>query len=450
MRSFPNRKYLSFVALSFVWWLPGCVEDVGDPSGASGGSCTEGSVGTIVVETTGLPVDANAAVKLIGPSGERPLTNNETWNEADTGDYSVTAEAVAVDDPIVRSIYVPTVAEESFCLGAGASHTIRVTYAPIPSSNKLWGTNASDAELMGFDAASLGATGAVDASVAADINVGGDIAFDREGNAWTFGSTTTDAMIARIPAASLGASGEKEPDREINLAGVGCLPAVTALAFDAEGNLWVSSGCSDNVVRLSPDQLAASGDVTPEVVLSNIGGPGAVAFDASGNLYVTEYDSRRILRYDAASLAMSSDAPDGRILVTPDIMNTSGVAASWLAFATDGSLWVNDFGGNAIFPVAADMLTAAGDSTVVPAVQIHIGIQALIHGMAFDESGGLWFAHGQGELGRLSPAQLTMSSGPGDPTYPDTVITGNEAGSFGNVALFPAPAGLPLYHSYAQ
>lgn len=86
-------------------------------------------------------------------------------------------------------------------------------------------------------------------------------------------------------------------------------------------------------------------------------------------------------------------------------MNTTGFAPSWLAFATDGSLWVNDFGGNAIFPVAAEMLTAAGDSTLSP------------------------------------PRRSDL------PGYRDH---GQPGGSFGNVALFPAPAGLPLYHSYPE
>jgi sugar lactone lactonase YvrE len=83
----------------------------------------------------------------------------------------------------------------------------------------------------------------------------------------------------------------------------------------------------------------------------------------------------------------------------------------------------------------------AASATVTPALQITLDVQALADGMAFDESGGLWFAYTQGKIARLSPAQLGAS---GTDT-PETIIASATLGSAGNVAFYPAPANLPLY-----
>jgi sugar lactone lactonase YvrE len=439
-------------------WLCACeVKSVGGTgtsgSGGDGGtgaaSCTEGGVGTIAVETTGLPADAVLAVTLTGPGGDRAFTANESWADAASGDYTVTAERVVVDDPIVRTVYEPTITEEGFCLADGASHTVTVSYAPIPSSHKLWLTGGETASVLGFEADGLSASGEVPASVAADISAGGDVAFDRDGNLWTFGATTADPGLMRIPAAELGVSGEKRADRQINLAGIGCIPAMTGIAFDPDGNLWLASGCSDAVFRLPTTVLATSGDVTPDVILSNVEGPRGLAFDQSGNLWVTQSATRHLYRFDAARLSASTDTgPDRSILVTRDALDTAGFAVSWLAFDANGALWGNDFGSNQFFPVAPNDLMGTGEATVIAPVTITVSVTGLIDGMAFDESGGLWFGLHQGELARLSPAQLGVASGPGDPTTPETLVTSMDAGSIANVAFFPAPASLPLYHRY--
>ena len=58
---------------------------------------------------------------------------------------------------------------------------------------------------------------------------------------------------------------------------------------------------------------------------------------------------------------------------------------------------------------------------------------------------GLWITLDAGVFGRLSPTQLTVSSGAGAPTTPERVIPASGLGSGEDIALFPAPAALPLY-----
>jgi hypothetical protein len=75
-------------------------------------------------------------------------------------------------------------------------------------------------------------------------------------------------------------------------------------------------------------------------------------------------------------------------------------------------------------------------------------VAALLERPAFDESGGLWIALDQNRFGRLSPDQLATSTGPGEPTQPETIITSPGMGSAQRIALYPAPEDLPLYHRF--
>ena len=81
-------------------------------------------------------------------------------------------------------------------------------------------------------------------------------------------------------------------------------------------------------------------------------------------------------------------------------------------------------------------------------MSITLGVTALLERPAFDESGGLWMALAADRFGRLSPAQLGVSSGGGDPTEPETIITSPGMGNANRMALYPAPQDLPLYHRF--
>ena len=326
-------------------------------------------------------------------------------------------------------------------VGSAAAQTVTVTYAQIPTSNKLWLTNGNAmAELVGYASANLAATGTPAASVTVKGPGGKDVAFDKDGNLWSFGPTTAEAMINRIPASAFASSGTKMADRAINLKGVGCVPPTSRMAFDAAGNLWVSSPCQKSVVRISAADLAASGDVTPSVTLSNIDGVEGIAFDKGGNLWVGANDLRR---YDAAHLSASAATPD--LTIHSEVMTAVGLTANGALFDKDGNLWSYDFGGNAFFKITPSEQMGTGMKTVVVSIRITIGVTALLEGAAFDEGGGLWITGSQGKFARLAPSQLGTSSGAGNPTVPQTIITSADIGSAAGMAFYPAPAGVPLY-----
>jgi len=443
---------LSFAPL-FSFVVAGCGSSDGTTTtvptdaGNDSAACAPTGTGTVIVKITGLPAGVGAKVTVTGPGGAKNVTADQTFESAAAGTYTATAERVIAPDPIVRTVYTPTVSTSSFCLANAQTQTITVTYAAIPSSNKLWITNGSsptDAGLLGFASSTLAAAGSPAATVAAKSGAGGSIAFDKDGNLWASGATTADSTVLRLPAADLGASGTKTPDRKINVKAIACLPATAGKAFDASGNLWVASPCDKRVFRLLATDLASSGDASFTVSMVTEDGAQGVAFDATGNLWVT--DATKLYRFDAASLSTSTSPPSATLSIKTKSDGTGApLKPGWLLFDGSGDLWSSDFGGNVIFRIAKADLAATGSKDVVPPTQITIGVTALLEDMAFDEGGGLWTSFAGGKFIRLAPAQLTVSTGPGAPTTPDRILSSPDMGSALGFAFYPAPANVPLF-----
>jgi sugar lactone lactonase YvrE len=76
------------------------------------------------------------------------------------------------------------------------------------------------------------------------------------------------------------------------------------LAFDAGGDLWVSTA-GNTVVEFTTSQQA-TGSPTPAVTISavsgSLAGPAALAFDLGGNLWVANNQSNTLVEYTTAQL----------------------------------------------------------------------------------------------------------------------------------------------------
>lgn len=429
--------------------VPDGAADAGPDSAES---CAATGTGTVALVVTGLPAGVEAKVAVTGATDTRSeVAGSTTLADLAAGPYSVSAKRVARPDPIVRTLYEPTVSTSSFCLEGSATQTVTVSYAEIAPSNELWSTNANNAsgQLLGFAGADLAATGAPGAKVAMKgapgAGVGSAVAFDKDGNLWTLGGTTTDVALSRYPAASFAASGEKTPDRKIAPVLPGCVPQLTALAFEPSGALWINVLCADRLLRVAPETLSASNEYTPAETDFALGthGPRGIAFDAAGNMWVADATSLHL--YPAASLA-AGQAHVSTFKIDVKTAGDAELPPDALAFDKDGNLWVTSFGGNKVSKLTpADLLPVGSAKSVVPSVTMTISVGALLESLAFDESGGLWLTYSQGKVARLAPSQLGTSTNAGDPTIPETVVTSADIGYAGGLAFFPAPAGLPIF-----
>ncbi|WP_337869792.1 hypothetical protein [Meiothermus sp.] len=421
------------------------------PGGGAGTGCDPNGTGDLVVNVSGLPGGVNAKVSVNGPSGfSQNLTGSQTFTATAAGTYTISADKVANTDPLIRTAYSASVNSSPACVRNGQATTVNVNYSPIPSSNKLWMVNGNppsgSTPLLGFAASLLGSTATQSPSVSAGTVALRDLTFDSDGNLWGIGGTTVDPNLVRYPAGVLGSSGSKTRDRSINIGGFSCSPGPARLAFDASGNLWVSIPCANKVVRVAASQLNASGTVTvtPAVEITGLDAPEGLAFDASGNLWIANAGAARVVKFNASRLSASTSGPDLTIeSKTPSPVNTLG--ATLLAFDAGGNLWVIDPGLNILYRLTPSDQGGSGNKTLTPGIQVSIPVGAVLEGMAFDEGGGLWITYSAGKFARLSPAQLGTSSTSGSPTIPERIIT-SSIGSAGGLALYPAPAGLPLFH----
>jgi hypothetical protein len=424
----------------------------GSSSGEPGAICSSEGTGSIAVVVAGLPEGLDAKVEITGASGTpSEATASTTLADRPAGNYTASAKRVAKPDPIVRTVYEPTVSTSSFCLEGTKTQTVTVTYAEVGSSNKLWTGNGNNpsGQFLGFASADLTATGTPAAKIALSGGAGNapgkTAAFDKDGNLWSLGATVGDATLLRFPASSLGATGEKTPDRKINPDFGGCGPALKNIAFDPSGALWGTVDCANKVVRLAPETLAASSDYTPSEAdyATGVTAPQSLAFDKDGNMWVS--DSTSLRRYPAASLAIGqAHIPDFEL--KPKAENENPLTPDLLAFDKDGNLWATSFGGNAVYKLTpADLTPSVATKELIPSVILTVSVGALLEGLAIDESGGLWITFSQGKLARIAPEQLGTSTTPGAPTEPATVVTSADIGYAVGLAFYPSPAGLPLY-----
>jgi hypothetical protein len=412
----------------------------GIDGGEEGGACPSEGTGTLTIEIAGLPAGVDAKVAAVGPGGDTQSVASTRTLEVPAGSYTLTADKVTTPDPIVRKAFAANGAQ--VCVRAGQEAVSTITYGLIASSNKVWLDNRSggSAPLLGYGTDVLGASGEVTANVTAQTRGAGHAAFDRDGNLWVAGNTTVDAPILRYPANVLGGSGTKTHDIELttDILDKGA-PRVTALAFDANGNLWAGIGYAKKVVKFAAEQIRTSGAPTPTVEIDNVEGPQAIAFDDAGNLWTTS--DGNVVMYAASRLtASTADPPDlslGAQSPAPVIGPLPG--ALGLAFDTAKNLWVNYDG--VLVRLTPEDRSGSGDKTITPSIQIKLSVTALANGLAFDESGGLWMAYERGQFIKFSAAQLTSG---GDKT-PNLVFDSPDLAAGGDVTIYPAPAGSPLY-----
>ena len=98
----------------------------------------------------------------------------------------------------------------------------------------------------------------------------------------------------------------------------GSLDAPDALAFDADGDLWVANRSNSTIAEYSPGQLLAGGALTPSGVLSVAGGGvtlSALAFDNSGDLWTVSTTTAQLFEFTADQVIAAGSQPPGLTLL---------------------------------------------------------------------------------------------------------------------------------------
>ncbi len=190
----------------------------------------------------------------------------------------------------------------------------------------LWVSAASS--LRRFDAAQLTSSGSPTPAVTITgtatnaLGFPQAIAFDSSGALWVASSN----KVYKYAPAQLASSGNPEPSVVLTAADSTSLSTPRGLAFDASGALWVANWGASNVVKFAPNQLLSSGAPVPIVKISGVGiNPLRLAFDNEGNLWVSSnfgpgfVGSGHFARVAAANLVSS-----GTVTLAASFTNVGG------------------------------------------------------------------------------------------------------------------------------
>lgn len=434
-----RQPFVVLTAIVGSLLLTACGEGVAAPA------CVVSGTGNLTVTITGLPTGLDAAVSVNGPGGVTLLTQTTTLSGIAAGSYTITSAPVAVPDSTVSGYLRGAVPATPLCLSGSESRSIAVPHSSIGSAGKVW--VGSGYYSLAFTSAQLDTTATLAPTVSAGTRGSAGAVFDRDGNLWVRGQTSADPYLMRYSAASLGSSGTPLPDRTINLSGVTC-EGSGAMAFDEGGNLWVSIGCQQRVLRIDAATLAFSGTFAPLIQITNLVRPEGLAFDAAGNLWIA--DSTHLRRYNAArlgtSISTTADLSIASTTPSPPSPGATALAANHLAFSPSGELWVSTYRQNALYRVDPAVAAGTGVQSAEVTRIIYFDPFAQPRGFAFDNSGGIFIAYLGSSFARLSPIQLQSSV-----LLPNTVTPGKTYASSSiisfaeNGVLFPAPATTPLY-----
>ncbi len=203
------------------------------------------------------------------------------------------------------------------------------------ASGNLWVANAGNSTLVELAATQLAASGSPTPPVV--ISAPGSaltrpigLAFDASGDLWV--SNSTPNTVVEYTPAQLTGTGDPAPTVKLSSVAMS-LSAPQFLAFDGGGNLWVANGeglTTFTIEAFTPAQLAAgSGKPVPAIALSsftNSDAPAGLAFDASGNLWVSTISS--IVEFTPSQIS-ATGAPTPTITITGSALS----GASGMAFA---------------------------------------------------------------------------------------------------------------------
>jgi sugar lactone lactonase YvrE len=242
----------------------------------------------------------------------------------------------------------------------------------IDASGNMWESSFSDDKIVMYTPAERNAGAGASPSItitSTGITDAECITFDSHGNLWI--ANRSGGLVA-FSAAQLAATGtQNTPLSTIQTGSVLVRPEM--IAFDANGNGWVADEGGHHVVELSAAQLAATGTSTPTPI-DTIGGPAlasteAVAFDANGNLWVASDNSTNntLVEYTPAQLTAGGAPTPTTIITLP-----SSAFAFGMAFDSRGTLWVSDDNNGVMLGYTAAQLATTGTPTPI-AVTVPIG-----------------------------------------------------------------------------
>jgi streptogramin lyase len=414
------KPVVSLLALSLPLLLVACP----DPPGLTSGTLA------ITFNNADVPSDFDGNVLVTGPDGFSQIVERSQGISVPPGTYKVTANPVRVSGSVVDSVFEGEIETLVSCcetsqdvvVTSGETASVSVEYDPVASSGLLrliGGTAAlpvpdtvlesglgtalpprsvceQDARGAAIDAemnlwVACADTGTLRQYTRLDLNPprlsqtitlptgtqARGVAVDKRGNVWVVDASTSDRVL-----------GYARKDLEVNVGGaiapfatidvldtiLGVDDKAEGIAFDAAGNLWVSTfTANDSLLKFDAEKLEQKPE--PSVILTfksapfpgvnfSLFTPKSIAFDKDGNLWASNNVNKTVAKF---SPPFQTGAPTPALMLTNVGDNLGGIA-----FDNAGALWVSATG--KLVKYAPDKLSATGAVSVTPDVTLSVDL----------------------------------------------------------------------------
>ncbi|HZZ97886.1 MAG TPA: Ig-like domain repeat protein, partial [Jatrophihabitantaceae bacterium] len=247
----------------------------------------------------------------------------------------------------------------------------------VDSLGRLWVADCGSGSVVEFAATAIDDTGSPNPiAKITGLDCPNGLAFDRAGDLWVLERDAND--VVEYPEAQLSSAlptpSVRITDKSDDATCGDTILRPAALAFGADGALYVASPGTACVAQYSADQLGSSAAAEPHAFLIAVQ-PSALAVDGEGALWLATNDS--LEKFSAATLAAlaADEFPAAAVQIGEDGSEHLD-APGQLIFDTRGDLWAVSAGGTRVLEYLPEQLNFSG------IVRPHVIIQGTDTGLS--------------------------------------------------------------------
>lgn len=346
-----------------------------------------------------------------GNAGTRALNASDTLDSLNPGMYNLTAyrcDKYPGQTALTGEAYNDTMPVRQVTVAPGENIVVHFNYTTLPASGKLWVADNVGSTVNAYSCRSIATLGVPSPVDTINFSYAGPhaLVFDSLGFLYVAAFESNKIFVFSPNQLHPGAS--QTPYRTLSAPQ---LDAPYGIAFDNNKTLWMSNWSTNlntvvgfrwgTVLKALLDTQSVL-NLTPDIVIASsmMVEPQFIAFDAQGNLWVTSSapgsNQGEILKFDASKISASGQLTPSVVISEKD---TNYIGVNGLTFDKAGNLWGTET--TAFFKLDASQIMQSGS----PAPS-YVGACILPGTLVFDATGALWICDNETTIKRFVPGSI--------------------------------------------